>query len=161
MMSWARLALIAIALAFVPGCERDAATSGWVSQALSAHREADLKIERGDLEGARAVLFAAAERVAPARTNSVDARILRQDLYYRVAEIDLRRDRPAEAVRWASRGIELGRGHDVFTANLLIARGHALEKTNDLGGASRDYHEALLLTESLLDDHLDGARKSQ
>lgn len=161
MTRWARLALLAAALVFVPGCGRDAAANGWVAEALSAHRKADLKLERGDLEGARALLLASAEHAAPSRTNPVDARILRQDLYYRVAEIDLRQDHPAQAAKWASRGIELGRGRDVFTANLLIARGHALEKTNDLGGASRDYHEALLLTESLLNDHLDGARKPQ
>jgi hypothetical protein len=42
----------------------------------------------------------------------------------------------------------------VFTANLYIARGKALERQGDASGASRDYHDALLLTEGLLDKSL-------
>lgn len=159
MRPWRLLALLVLVLLVTPACGQDRVGSRWVAAALSAHRQADRKLELGDLDGAHAILLAGAESVAPEGTDPRDARILRQDLYYRAAELDLRRGRPAEAARWASRGIELGRGQDVFTANLLIARGRALENTNELSRASRDYHEALLVTESLLNDQLDGVRK--
>ena len=60
------------------------------------------------------------------------------------------------AAEWATRGLGLGRPIDAFTTNLLIVRGRAFEQMNDAAGASRDYHDALVTTEALLDRSLEG-----
>jgi hypothetical protein len=138
----------------VLGCSSTRASEDWVTQAESAHHVADERLGQGDFEGARSALRSATESKVPKGTNPEDARVVRQDLYYRLAALELSQNKPEEARRWATVGLELGRGTDVFTANLYIARGKALERRGDASGASRDYHDALLITEALLDKSL-------
>jgi hypothetical protein len=135
-------------------CSATRGSEDWVTQAESAHHVADERLAQGDIEGARQALRSATEGKVPKTTNPEDARVVRQDLYYRLAALELSQDKPDGAERWATVGLTLGRGTDVFTANLYIARGKALERRGDVSGASRDYHDALLITEALLDKSL-------
>jgi tetratricopeptide (TPR) repeat protein len=154
--SWASV-LVCASLALL-ACGRDA--SEFVSRAEAAHRKADLFLAAGDANGAREALKAVAESDPPSGAHSADARVVRQDLYYRLAELELSQNRAEAAAAWASSGLGLGEARDVFTANLHIARGRALERTNDARGASEDYHRALLISEALLDESLgQGNRK--
>jgi hypothetical protein len=146
--------LLVLVAALLGGCSATRGTEDWVTQAESAHHVADERIGQGDIDGARNALRSATESKAPKGTNPEDARVVRQDLYYRLAALELSQNKPNDAERWASVGLELGRGTDVFTANLFIARGKALERRGDASGASRDYHDALLITEALLDKSL-------
>jgi predicted negative regulator of RcsB-dependent stress response len=154
----------AVALLFLlvaaTACSARSSSEEWVTQAESAHHVADERIAQGDFDGARTALRSATEAPVPGTTNREDARVVRQDLYYRLASLDLSQSRPDDAVRWATTGLDLGRGTDVFTANLFIARGKALERRGDASGASRDYHDALLISEALLDKTL-GTEKSR
>jgi len=152
-MNRIRVALILVALAGT-ACSARSATEDWVTDTENAHHVADERVARGDADGARAVLRSAIESKAPKTTNAEDARVVRQDLYYRLAALELSQNRPEDAIRWATAGLDLGNGTDVFTANLHIARGKALERRGDASGASRDYHDALLITEALLDKTL-------
>jgi hypothetical protein len=135
-------------------CSSTRGAEDWVTQAESAHQVADERLGQGDVQGARNALRTATESKVPKSANPDDARVVRQDLYYRLAALELSQDKPNDAERWATLGLDIGRGTDVFTANLYIARGKALEKRGDASSASRDYHAALLITESLLDRSL-------
>jgi predicted negative regulator of RcsB-dependent stress response len=140
--------------AAISACNATRGAEDWVTEAESAHHIADERLGQGDVDGARNALRAATEREVPKTANAEDARVVRQDLYYRLAALELTQDRPDQALRWASIGLDLGEGTDVFTANLYIVRGKALERRGDASGASRDYHDALLITEALLDKSL-------
>jgi hypothetical protein len=143
-----------VLVALVGACSATRGAEDWVTQAESAHHVADERLGQGDVDGARNALRSATESKIPKGTNPEDARVVRQDLYYRLAALELSQSKPDDAERWATAGLEIGRSTDVFTANLYIARGKALEKRGDASGASRDYHDALLITESLLDKSL-------
>jgi predicted negative regulator of RcsB-dependent stress response len=149
-----------VSFVLATACSARTGSEDWVTQAESAHHVADERIGQGDIDGARNALRSAIESPVPKATNPEDARVVRQDLYYRLAAIELSQSRPEDALRWATTGLDLGHGTDVFTANLHIARGKALERRGDASGASRDYHDALLITEALLDKAL-GDKKSR
>ncbi len=150
--------LLCLTLVGAPACaDRD--NGGWIASALAAHREVDRLASQNDIAGAIATLERALSRETPRDADTNEVRIVRQDLLYRLSDLELHSGRVADALQAASRGLELGRGRDVFTTNLLIARGRALESSQDPVAASRDYHDALLLTESLLNDHLGEAKK--
>jgi hypothetical protein len=152
---------IVSALALVVACSGRTSTSDWILHAETAHHDADRLLPLGDAAAARTALQAAAEVPVPKGTSPRDARIVRQDLYCRLASLEVDRANPEEAVRWATTGLSLGRGEDVFTANLEIVRGRALERLGDANGASRDYHAALVVTEALLDLSLGASGKTQ
>lgn len=150
--------LLCLSLVGASACaERD--PDGWIASALADHHEVDRQVAQGDAAGAIATLERALSRDAPRGVRTSEVRIVRQDLLYRLSDLQLRSGRVADALGTASRGLELGRGRDAFTTNLLIARGRALESSQDPVAASRDYHDALLLTESLLNDQLREAKK--
>jgi hypothetical protein len=155
-----RAAFVALvsALVLVPACSGRTAASGWIERAEAAHHDADRLLAQGDVAGARNALRTFAESDVPKNARAEDARIVRQDLYCRLATLESEHGEPREGVRWATTGLSLGRGEDVFTANLEIVRGRALEHLGDANGASRDYHDALVITETLLDLSLGGPR---
>lgn len=150
----AAILALSSAIGLAAGCSRRADTNDWLLRTEAAHQDADRLIPLGDVDGARAALRAAAALPVPKAASPGDARIVRQDLYYGLATLETEHGKPEEAVRWATVGLSLGRGEDVFTANLEIVRGRALERLGDPSGASRDYHDALLVTEALLDRSL-------
>lgn len=122
----------------------------WVAQVTDAHRVADEAIAAGEGEAARAALLGAAEASAPAGVAAEDARVARQDAYFRLAQIALGDDDAEGAERYAGAGLGLGVEPDVFTANLYIARGRAREALGRELEAATDYHEALKINDALL-----------
>jgi hypothetical protein len=152
-------ALLVLSGALLAGCARHEATKDWLASAEAAHRTADRELPAGDVNGARDVLRRAAEAEPPSDANDLDTGAVRKDLYYRLALLEVEHGTPEGAVRAATDGLALGTGKDVFTANLEIVRGHAYEKLGNAALASRDYHDALLVTEALLDRSLGGPEK--
>lgn len=144
----------ACALVVSVACSRRTDASEWLARAEAAHEEASRHLAAHDAPGARDALRAAAEAKVPAGATPEDARVVRQDLYGRLATLELGQSGAREAVTWATAGLDLGRSTDVFTSNLLIVRGRALEQLGDASSASRDYHDALVVTEALLDQSL-------
>jgi len=126
------------------------AAAVWIDAARRAHMEADAALARGDRQAARAVLRGAWDRATPSDVSSEDARVVKQDLAFRLAEIDLEAGQAADARQWADRGLELGRGRDLFTGNLLVARGRAKEALGEEREAAADYFEALEINDDLL-----------
>jgi len=151
------LALCLSLVALLPGCAAKTEPRAWIESSEASHREADRLAASGDTEGAVNALRRAATRAAPAEMGEGDARAVRQDLFYRLATAELSGSHPREAVEAATEGLALGRSRDVFTANLLVARGQAHEALGDRKSASTDYHDALMVSEALLDTALGGS----
>ena len=91
------------------------------------------------------------DRPVPQGIHRDDARVLRHDAAYRLSRLALGRGEPEAAERIATAALEEGRAEDVFTANLLVARGQALEALGRPVRATLDYHDALLINEALLE----------
>ena len=128
----------------------------WLAGMERAHGEADEALAAGDAARAREVLRGAFDTAVPASMAPEDARIVRQDLAFRLGELDLDAGEAAAAVEWADRGLALGQAEDVFTANLLIVRGRAREAQGGDREAIEDYFRALEINEALLRRTLDG-----
>lgn len=136
------------------GCAATTAPSGvagrWVTSVEDAHVRAATAIDAGDYDTARAVLEDALVAAAPGRIPPEDLRVVHQDLRYALAEVALAVGEPETARMHADEGLSLGREQDLYTANLLVARGRALvDEGSDVEAAS-DYYEALEINDALL-----------
>jgi hypothetical protein len=121
----------------------------WLAEVERAHASADTALAAGHPADASAALRAALELAVPQGVASDHARVVQQDLWYRLATIDLA-SAPAQALLEADRGLALGRGADLFSSNLLTARGRALAALGRDTEAASSYHEALAIDERLL-----------
>ena len=150
--------LLALTLALVLGCSAQEAEppSQWARSVAEKHTEADVLISRGERAAAQreleSILTSAPRREASLPADAV--RILLQDTHYRLARLALDEQQPDEAVRIASAGLALG-ADDLYVANLLVARGAALESLSDLDAALADYARALAINERLLRETLE------
>jgi predicted negative regulator of RcsB-dependent stress response len=125
------------------------AASDWLAIVQRAHSRADEAIATGQTDRARAALETALDAAVPSSVRAEHARVVRQDLWFRVATIDAEQ-RPADAVLAADNGLSLGRHDDIFCSNLLAARGRALAALGRDTEAASSYHEALEIDERLL-----------
>ena len=129
--------------------------AAWVAGLTRAHQQADQAIARGDHDGARVALDRALEAPPPRGSSEEDVRVVRQDLCYRLADVELAAGRARHAIDWVERGLALGARGDLFEANLRVARGRAHEALGQDTVAAGDYHRALRINETLLDGVLD------
>ena len=149
-IAWAVLA----ALACAAGPSREAVL--WMNDAARVNRVADEALVRGDRDAAYAALVAFVERPDVPRPDVGrskalgDKRAVLMDSYFRLAERALATRNAPAALLWSSRGLALGAATDVFSANLLIADGHAAEALGDVARASESFHRALVINEALL-----------
>ncbi len=139
--SWL-LVLWLLALAVV-GCA-PTPEAEWLAAAQAAHGSADGGEGRAALEDFLA-------RSVPAGVQSDDARVVRQDAAYRLARVMLAEGDAEAAETVATSALEEGEKEDVFTANLYVVRGQALEALGRPVRATMDYHDALLINEVLLE----------
>jgi hypothetical protein len=126
----------------------------WLAHTEAAHEQANRLVAEGRTSEALDVLRNVETELTT--SGNADAQTARRDVLYRLAQIELASGNAKGAADWATRGLGLERPSDAFTTNLLIVRGRAFEQMNDAAGASRDYHDALLITEALLDRSLEG-----
>ena len=156
-LRWGRPAALLLVACAAAGCgvRSSTATRAWVAGVVEASASADKARARGDLALARGVLEGIAGGPVPDGVAVADGRAVRMDAYFRLAVIELDDSRPAAARAWAEQGLALGAGRDVFTANLHLARGRALEALGVDLEASASYHRALVVTEALLGAALD------
>ena len=134
-------AAFVLSLALSTGCADDGA-GAWMRDVRGWSAEAEAADARGD--GVAAI---------DARE---DARVVIQDASARLAERLLERGDPDRAMRVVERGLALGEREDLFTANLLAAKGLVLEARGDDREAARAYHRALTIHEALLERALGG-----
>jgi tetratricopeptide (TPR) repeat protein len=122
----------------------------WVEAARTANGLADAALLRGDAGAALTALDAFADAPVPKTVARSDRRRVLQDVLYRLSELETLLD-ARRAVAYADRGLALGEHEDVFTANLWVAKGDALEQLGDDSGAARAFARALRINEGLLD----------
>lgn len=152
----------AIALLVLGACAQDRRAPGvpeggeWVLQVRRANEDTDAALARQDTVAAQTALKSALALDVPAAILPIHARAVRQDLLFRLASVALQRDDGSAALDAADEGLTLGRGTDVFTANLLIARGRALEMSDRGKDAAKSYYEALQINQQLLRTVLSG-----
>jgi hypothetical protein len=153
-----RRAAAAVALAglLALGCSRrhPAADSAWVGEAARLHALADQLLAAGNRPAARDALAGIVDGPVPAAVPADARRGVRQDTYFRLAQLALDERDARGAVALADRGLALGDGADLFVANLLVVRGAAHEALRDDPAAARDYHRALVINEALLAETL-------
>ena len=154
----AALLLCAFGLAGACGAERaedadvelDVETAQWVADVRRAHEAADTALRAGQVQAALQRLDGALAANVPSEVQPEHRRAVHQDLLFRVAQAQLQAGRSGEARAAAERGLALGRAADLFTANLLIARGQALEADKRDTEAAASYYEALEINRVLL-----------
>jgi len=155
LLTAALAAVLAAGACEVPG------GGAWLDAAAEAHRRADEAVARGDRVAALAALATFVDAPRPPSLAGHDRRIVVQDAYFRLAVLALEDGDPAASRAWADRGLLAGHAADVFTANLLVARGKALEASGDAAQAAMDYLAAQRIGERLLEQALgsgEGAR---
>ena len=153
------LALL-LGLATLGGCA-PTAESEWLAAAESAHATAASSVDAADGGSGRAALEAFLARPVPAGIQREDARVVRQDAAYRLARLLLAEGDTDEAEQVATAAIEEGRAEDVYTANLFVVRGQALEARGEPVKATMDYHDALLINETLLEAALEAGEEDR
>jgi len=129
------------------------------------------RVNDADLSGAHAGLDAAktpAELESSQRTltrtlqtlgdglDPTDARLVRQDLYCRLAETALRLGQPRAALEWTRRGLDLDGPPTPFLAQLMALEGDAWAALGEDTSAASSYMRALRVQETMLDESLDG-----
>src|SRR5262249_48034530 len=144
------------ALCLLASCGH-AEPAGWLERAQQAHGRADAALARGALAAGRSALGELCAAPPPRGIALEDQRVVLQDAFFRLAEIELADLKPQAALAWADRGLALG-GRDLFTANLLVARGHAREDLGEEVWATTDYRDALVINDELLQKTLGGVR---
>lgn len=144
----------ALWISVATGCARHTDSDLWLSRIEQAHEMADGAVNRHEWDKARRALDEAVRAPVPKDIAPEDARGIRQDLFYRLALVELQAKRPNRAQEWADQGLLLGERADVFGANLYIARGRAHEAVGEDVAAGRDYHTALTISEALLEHAL-------
>lgn len=153
-MTRRRVALV-LGIALLSGCASDDA-GAWMRDVRGWSAEAEAADARGDGVAAIDALARIVEREVPPTVAREDARVVVQDASARLAERLLERGDPERAMRVVEQGLALGEREDLFTANLLAARGLVLEARGDDREAARAYHRALTIHEALLERALGG-----
>lgn len=119
------------------------------------HAERDAAAGRAALERSREALVNALATLGGGLPEA-DARLLRQDLYCRLAETALELGEAQTALEWTRRGLDLDGPPTPFLAQLSALRGDAFAQLGDDERAAQSYLEALRVHETLLSESLDG-----
>jgi tetratricopeptide (TPR) repeat protein len=152
-MKWIVYIAIGLALAVNLGCKRELRNDSaalWITEMQASHTAADSLLAHRDVDAARDALIASWRRSPPSIIDAADARAIRQDVAYRLAELEIDARHPDAAMSWADRGLALGQDETVMTANLLMVRGRMFERAGQSQKAVADLHQALLINEKLL-----------
>lgn len=143
--------LVSLGLLFLASCHASTESGDFVRRSLEAHRMADAALERGDLDEARTRLERIWQAQGAEGLAEADRRVILQDVAFRLAALESQAGKPEAALARAEAGLTLGRHEDLFTANLLIERGRALEALKRDAEAVASYARAMSINEKLLD----------
>jgi predicted negative regulator of RcsB-dependent stress response len=119
------------------------------------HRDIDVAQSPGELSRSQRAALDLLETLGPG-VDPADARLIRQDLYCRLAETALRLGEPRAALEWARRGLDLNGAPTPFLAQLMALEGDAWAALGDDANAATSYMKALRAHEVMLDENLDG-----
>ncbi|HEX7599278.1 MAG TPA: hypothetical protein VF518_13765 [Polyangia bacterium] len=118
---------------------------------MDQHKRVDEMIDVGYLAGAERQLdrMWRTDRRNNPRPSGLGRQVL-QDIAFRLGLVMLDEKKPGEALEACTRGLALGEKDDLFTANLLILRGHIWQEMGKSLSAAEDFHQALVINEKLL-----------
>jgi hypothetical protein len=133
----------------------------WLDSSAAVHEQVVGHSQTVDLNNARQLLIGALAQPMPGDMSADDSRIVRQDLYFRLASVELEDGAPLEALRYADEGLELGSWEDIFTSNLLVVRGRAARELGQERDAARDFLEAQRISELVLDEIIEAERRGE
>ena len=145
-------------LPFLAGCLATREDSDFVRRSIEAHRLADAAIEKGDVAEARARLETLWQEQAAGALAEEDRRVILQDVAYRLADLESAAGEHEQALGRCDAGLALGQHDDLFTANLWIERGRALEDLGRDAEAVKSYAQAMRINEQLLEGALAARR---
>jgi tetratricopeptide (TPR) repeat protein len=146
-----RAGLLALALCALHGCGREREpvsqldATEWLDQIALAHAEADLPAGEPSARLEQALALPVPSDVLP-----MHRRVAHQDLLFRIGRAELAAKHFDRALAAADRGLALGQQTDMFTGNLLIVRGEALEALGRATEAASAYYDALEINRKLL-----------
>jgi predicted negative regulator of RcsB-dependent stress response len=120
-----------------------------------AHAELDAAKKPVELESSQRTLTHTLETLGDG-LDPTDARLVRQDLYCRLAETALRLGQPRAALEWTRRGLDLDGPPTPFLAQLMALEGDAWAALGEDASAASSYMRALRVQETMLDESLDG-----
>lgn len=149
------LAASVLTSVLLSGCASDGAAA-WIAEVEAASADAEAAERAGDRGAARDALQRIVTLEAPDDVAAEDARVVRQDAYARLGELQIDAGDPRSALASARAGLALGERDDLFTANLLAVAGRAHEVRGEDREAAREYHRALVIHETLLELALGG-----
>lgn len=115
------------------------------------HARVDEFLQAGYLAGAERQLdrMWRMYRPNPGKPKRYQRQVL-QDIAFRLGQVMIDEKKPGEALEACTRGLALGEEDDLFTANLLILRGHVRQELGKPVSAAEDFHKALVINERLL-----------
>jgi tetratricopeptide (TPR) repeat protein len=161
-MTTSRWALLALLLAW-GGCGRappPEVSPDWAREVAEAHARADALMKPGRppvaLDEARRTLEAIVAGAQVDGAGGDTRRVLLQDTYFRLAQLELSAGENQAATARADQGLALGGGDDLFVANLLVVRAAAREALGQTRPAAADYERALRINDALLSHTLEG-----
>ena len=131
---------------FALSCSREPAPLSLADQ----HARVDEFLQAGYLAGAERQLDRMWRAHHPTGELRPYQRQVLQDISFRLGQVMLEEKKPVEALGACTRGLDLGGADDLFTANLLILRGHIRQELGKLASAAEDFHKALVINEKLL-----------
>ncbi len=157
---------LALALALFSGCAKPAdhsadraqveASMAVLGTARALHHEADVFEGAGDFERAQGAMRRVLALQIPA--GLAEGEDVRADAWGRLAELDLRRDHPDDALAHSDEGLRATPHESVLQARLHMVRGQALRTlaerastAGDTATASRRREEALTALERSID----------
>ena len=153
--------LLMFVLGLSQSCAYKSDSGKWIREAQAANSSADQSIARGNFVAARTSLQEVLAKPTPASLPDQDVIIVKQDILFRLAALELHAGKPKAALNWSEQGLSLSQKHDLFTANLLVAKGNALQALGNGVDAVAEFHKALKINEKLLNQALDNGSEKQ
>ena len=158
MMVFRNLLVLFFLTPCLASCLASREDADFVRRSIEAHRLADAAIEKGEVAEARAHLEAIWQEQAAGSLAEADRRVILQDVAYRLADLESAAGEHGQALLRCDAGLALGQHDDLFTANLLVERGRALEDLGRDAEAVKSYAQAMHINEQLLDGALAARR---
>jgi hypothetical protein len=123
---------------------------------LAGHAHVDELLDGGNREGALRELRELWTTLRNIRAEgSVGGRQAMQDIAFRLARLSLSQKDLSGALAFCEAGLSLGKGDDLFTANLFVMRGIIRQELGQSAAAVEDLHQAILINEKLLKQALE------
>lgn len=157
-VGWLLRGCVCALLLHSSSCARSKSQPEALELARSAHQAADQALERGQRDVAKEELQHAISRLS--ETRGEQAVWVRQDLFGRLAQLELDAGDSGSALQLAEQALALGQTPSVPLATLHVLRGRAFEARGDKKSAALAYHQALLINQRLMDQAL-GTQPSQ